>query len=321
MTWRRWVLVILVAAMMAGCEPYSSGDRVLVTKCAYDSSIMSPSRYEVVVFKYPRGPMDKNTPKNYIKRLLGLPGELIAIFFGRLYHMPAPKDAPYFDDVKAGVAANDLWEEHNMHVGDPGVAEKFRAGKFQILRKSPNVIMALRRIVFDNDYQSAELKQFNKSQRWIPNADSDWKADEKTGFLSAAKADDAVDWLRYQHLIRPEGGLDGGMKMDKMLILDTLDYNSFQTTHGGGGPARLLRGALGRRSHARMQSPGEGSQGRILFELSKGVDRFRNCWDLSTGNCTLYREDVDKSSSSSAKSTNVKSPGNYLVRSPTSTHA
>ena len=40
-------------------------------------------------------PMDDNTPKNYIKRLLGLPGELIAIFFGRLYHWtPKNNEAP-----------------------------------------------------------------------------------------------------------------------------------------------------------------------------------------------------------------------------------
>ena len=35
---------------------------------------MQPERYDVVVFKYPRAPIEKNTPKNYIKRLLGLAG-------------------------------------------------------------------------------------------------------------------------------------------------------------------------------------------------------------------------------------------------------
>lgn len=312
MTWRKWVLVGLIATMLAGCEPYSSGDRVLVTKCAYDTSITSPSRYDVVVFKYPKGPMDKNTPKNYIKRLLGLPGELIAIFFGRLYHIPAPKDQPFFDDVNK-VSANELWKDQHMHVGDEKVAQMFRDGKFKILRKSPNVIMALRRIVFDNDFQSAELKKVNLHERWIPTADSAWNADDKTGFLGAAKAD-SVDWLRYQHLIRPEGQAQPGMKLDKMLILDTLDYNSFQTNGAGdlhGYSEAHWVGDLMVECNLEVKE----AKGEFWFELSKGVDRFRACWDLTTGNCTLYREGEDKKLvKMDEKPTSVKSPGKYMLR-------
>jgi len=70
---------------------------------------MRPRRFDVVVFRYPRMPLEKGTPKNYIKRLLGLPGELLAIFFGRLYRCPAPAEGepPYFDD--SDVALIDRW--------------------------------------------------------------------------------------------------------------------------------------------------------------------------------------------------------------------
>ncbi len=53
-------------------------DRVLVNKYAY--LIDEPRRYEVIVFKYP---LDQS--KNYIKRLIGLPGERVLIFNGDIH--------------------------------------------------------------------------------------------------------------------------------------------------------------------------------------------------------------------------------------------
>src|SRR5262245_45717470 len=90
-----WLLGAVLTALL-GCNAnnVSSGDRVLVSKCAYETRLRDPERYDVVVFKYPKGPIDNNTPKNYIKRLLGLPGEIIAIFFGRLFHFAVPPGAP-----------------------------------------------------------------------------------------------------------------------------------------------------------------------------------------------------------------------------------
>jgi signal peptidase I len=49
-----------------------TGDRILVFKVPY--LLGGPSRWDVVVFKYPL-----NTSKNYIKRLVGLPGETLEI--------------------------------------------------------------------------------------------------------------------------------------------------------------------------------------------------------------------------------------------------
>lgn len=55
-----------------------SGDRIMVNKFVYDFT--SPKRWDVIVFKYPNGPRI-----NYIKRLVGLPGESLYIFDGNLY--------------------------------------------------------------------------------------------------------------------------------------------------------------------------------------------------------------------------------------------
>jgi signal peptidase I len=55
-----------------------NGDRILVLKCLYQFS--PPKRWDVVVFKNPTNPT-----QNYIKRLIGLPGETIEIVDGDLY--------------------------------------------------------------------------------------------------------------------------------------------------------------------------------------------------------------------------------------------
>ncbi len=56
----------------------SNGDRILVLKCIYQ--FMEPDRWDVVVFKNPLDPRI-----NYIKRLIGLPGEEIEIIDGDIY--------------------------------------------------------------------------------------------------------------------------------------------------------------------------------------------------------------------------------------------
>lgn len=64
-----------------------SGDRILVLKYLY--SIYDPKRFDVVVFKAPHEPQ-----VNYIKRLVGLPGEEAAIIDGDMFtRKPAPGEA------------------------------------------------------------------------------------------------------------------------------------------------------------------------------------------------------------------------------------
>ena len=56
----------------------NAGDRILVFKYLY--SIYDPRRFDVVVFKAPHEPQ-----VNYIKRLVGLPGEMIALVDGDVF--------------------------------------------------------------------------------------------------------------------------------------------------------------------------------------------------------------------------------------------
>ena len=58
--------------------PVANGDRILVLKCIYQFA--DPKRWDVIVFKNPPEPSI-----NYIKRLIGLPGERVQIIDGDVY--------------------------------------------------------------------------------------------------------------------------------------------------------------------------------------------------------------------------------------------
>ncbi len=59
-------------------RPEPVGDRILVNKFVY--LLREPSRWDVIVFKYPL-----NVTRNFIKRLVGLPGETLEIRDGDLW--------------------------------------------------------------------------------------------------------------------------------------------------------------------------------------------------------------------------------------------
>ena len=64
--------------MTAEAMPVANGDRILVLKCIYQ--FIEPKRWDVIVFKNPPEPAI-----NYIKRLIGLPGEKVQIVDGDIY--------------------------------------------------------------------------------------------------------------------------------------------------------------------------------------------------------------------------------------------
>jgi signal peptidase I len=310
---RKWILTSVLCGMLIGCNnPYSSGDRVLVSKFPYDNGFTHPDRYQVVVFKYPGrwqggvlegGPMENNTPKNYIKRLLGLPGELLAIFFGRIYRWTPPGNAPPpFEDLKDGkVDAKDLWHKPFMHIDDETSRKWFEDGQFEILRKSPRTMLAMRRIVYDNDYQAKDLK--GKADRWRLDPKSGWKTDSQTGFIHEGKPDGEVDWLRYEHLI-PD---DDFLKVEHKLITDSMAYNNI---NGRKGNPHWV-GDLMIECNAEVGEP----KGELWLELNKGIYRYQARWDLASGQCSLKSIDTNgKEKDLGVQATSVKGPGNYMLR-------
>ena len=107
----------------ATAPPVHYGDRILVLKYAY--LLKRPERWDVVVFKSPDRPASERLETvapytiNYIKRLIGRPGESVYILDG---------------DIYAG------------RVGDPLVN--------YLIQAKPRIAQeALWRLVFDNDYE------------------------------------------------------------------------------------------------------------------------------------------------------------------------
>jgi signal peptidase I len=72
--------------------PSFKGDRILVMMFPYDLPALPgsgpPERWDVVVFRYPEDP-----ETSYIKRLVGLPGEIVRVFHGDIYVKPPGGDA------------------------------------------------------------------------------------------------------------------------------------------------------------------------------------------------------------------------------------
>lgn len=72
--------------------PVYYGDRILVLKYLY--LFQQPSRWDVVVFKSPVRPTVYNYGQNYIKRLIGKPGEAVTILDGDVYIRPPDAKNP-----------------------------------------------------------------------------------------------------------------------------------------------------------------------------------------------------------------------------------
>jgi len=63
-------------------------DRIIVTRFSY--WVKEPNRGDVVVFKYPL-----ETKKDYVKRLIGLPGEKVQVINSKLYINDILVEEPY----------------------------------------------------------------------------------------------------------------------------------------------------------------------------------------------------------------------------------
>jgi signal peptidase I len=283
----------------------NSGDRVLVAKYMYDL-VTNPHRLDVVVFKYPRAPEQDQSPTNYIKRLIGLPGETIGIHYGKLYVMD-PAHSKKYDDHD--VAENDLWDRTKLVMHEDDAREQLESGdpNFKIVRKPPDKVMALRRIVYDNDHPASDLIG-SDYERWRGDGNT-WKPTANHGFEHAGGQANGIDWLRYHNVLRRQPGETGEVKPE--LITDFIGYNGYETLHGlPHGVSKDWVGDLMIECKATVKQP----EGGLVFELSKGIDRFQARVDLASGKCTLFRVTGKKEEELGSADTPIKKAGSYDVR-------
>ena len=143
--------------------PVQYGDRILVLKYLY--LLNDPARWDVVVFKNPSGRTDgrrqwfPDYTQNYIKRLVGLPGETLMLLDGDLYAARAK----------------------------PGQDPKtLRPTDFAIQAKPYRAQQAVWRVAFDNDYQPTGQTRgaFLTADRLLPDPAwvDPWKQSGGTGW-------------------------------------------------------------------------------------------------------------------------------------------
>jgi signal peptidase I len=243
--------------------PTFNGDRILVAKFPYEFA--EPKRWDVIVFKFPG---DATT--NYIKRLVGLPGETVWIHHG------------------------DLWIR-NQH------------GTLEIARKPPSKLLAMLQPVFDND-AAPKIAALGWPARWqaLPQRDraGQWEsADDGTAFHTDGSGEGET-WLRYCHRVPScaqweemlrRHALPRGETFQPQLISDFTAYDTaIEPTITPDRKQPTIApdckqlgchwvGDLAMECALDVQS----DSGEVVFELVKGGRRFQCRIDVATGTATL----------------------------------
>jgi len=273
--------------------PNNTGDRVLVLKPIFH--LKEPNRGDVVVFKYPQAPQERQIAQNYIKRAMAFGGETVAIHLGDIYvtrYLDYPADEIGPDGFLLYPRPEDpldLWKPPYMYPNNQKALDLFdksRAaafpmgqGGFEIVRKGLDQILADRRIVWDNDQQPMELAG-KFPPRWFPVPGAkNWNGDNENMPKNFTHKGNDLEWIRYRHLIYPWEFPDTAKEVKPTYVDNMLGYNSevgrYRDT-GAPTPPRSTEaekewvGDLILEAEAVMDAGSE-----VTLELSKGVNRFQ----------------------------------------------
>ncbi|MBU6221435.1 MAG: signal peptidase I [Planctomycetes bacterium] len=249
--------------------PSFNGDRILVNKFAYDFA--APARWDVVVFKYP-----EDAKTNYIKRLVGLPGETVAI------------------------SAGDIWT--SVAGAAPTIA-----------RKPPAKLLAMLQCVHDSRFVSPELERAGWPLAWGDwsgpgSADPAWTtADEGRSFMVTASGSAAAT-LRYRHMLATaedwaalEKGEPLAERAKPRLIDDFQPYNAIATRpHWVGDLAE----------ECRLES--RSTSGTVTLDLVEAGRSHRCTIDLADGTARLFLPFAEGADQPRAK-TPVRGTGTWRI--------
>jgi signal peptidase I len=278
------------------------GDRILVGKFIFDFA--EPQRWDVVVFKFPG-----DTKMNYIKRLVGLPGEDIHIRHGDIYVRPT------------------------------GTQEKLR-----IARKPPNKQLAMMQVVFDTKYTSSDLVKKKWPLRWQTSPQEDGKqaggwqlvpitAEELTEInvhpvYTIAAGSEAPRWLRYRHIVpgwkdwvaMAAGPLGENYPARPELITDYYAYNTslsrLERNEEGSLAPDTRRLGLHWVGDLMVEAAVEveNDRGELLLDLVEGGLHFTCRIDVATGLAQLESSAAELKDFHPQSQTSLRGPGSYHLR-------
>ncbi len=266
-----------------------SGDRILVNKFIYQFT--EPERWDVIVFKYPG-----NAKQNYIKRLVGLPGESLQICSGDVYVRP------------------------------PGETE------YVIARKSVDKMRHMLHLVHDTRYIPEMLTAVDWPSRWF-DPDGGWSISQDRRNYSLSARNGEVHWLRYRHVSASANdwrrsilkGKSPRLAPKPRLIADDYAYNNHRILGLNRTDHRQLAqsgmhwvGDLAVETTVQITNPG----GHLWMELIEGGNKLTCRIDVQTGVAELQinggqktfdRMDGEDSVSTLTAQTAIRGAGKYRV--------
>ena len=251
-----------------GDTPSYTGDRIYVMKDGLSLPFFSGAgrvklaRWDVAVFKLPEEPEVR-----YIKRLVGMPNEVIRI------------------------DAGDLWVQGSDK----------RAG-FERLLRSLDHQQAMQLTVYDDAHRAAALANDPRWLRWAAAPASEW-AQPAQGTYAPER--DSPEWteLRYHHVVPSPAqwqAISAGLPLPSppvsTLITDYYSYNTDVSSHDQSHPRMAARawfqphwvGDLTLSLRLTTREPA----GKIRLELIKAGVSHRCEIDLKSGAAQLFRGDV-----------------------------
>ena len=273
-----------------------NGDRILVNKFVYDFE--DPQRYDVIVFKNPN-----HAKQNYIKRLIGLPGENILIENGDIYTMNQQADETWSKTIQ------------------PKPAEKL----VQIAER-----------IADTDHFGSSLRQVGWPRSWEQrDGEPNWAGEgygESLRYKASARPEtswlrfsnnrpDEVEWEQINEMLKEEGQFEE-LKIKGRLINDYVAHNDGVV---GSSDKQSVGyhwvGDIGFEADLKIVS-GKGS---LSFDVVEGGAHFTCNVDVKTGQATLsvrspegsdiaFVDPDGKTVAAPVGQTSINAPGSYQVR-------
>ncbi|MDX2038515.1 MAG: S26 family signal peptidase [Isosphaeraceae bacterium] len=241
-------------------EPRFKGDRILVMKFPYEFPFLpgasDPERWDVIVFHYPEEP-----ETNYIKRMVGMPGEELKIVTGDLHARAADSLEP-----------------------------------FRILRKPLEHQLAMQMPVYDDRRRPKALADDPQWRRWRAPAGG-WSEPSPGRFYSESSSS---EWssLRYHNLVPDPEQWDAVLRSRPLpslprrsLITDFYSYNGSTTGDPRNPNAAWLQSNWVGDLTIECRVESESAEGIVRLELVEAGVSNRCDIDLATGVAVLYHGD------------------------------